>query len=160
MLTHKRAKELFDYDPITGILTSRVRRGSKIASGDVIGSPHSQGYLQMTVDGEKYLVHRVIWFLVTGEWPEEVDHKNLVKTENWWDNLREADRFKNNQNTRMKSRNETGIKGVSPKRGKWRARIRVNGKDLSLGSFVSKELAAAAYAQAARQHFGEFARVG
>lgn len=160
MLTHERAREIFDYDPVTGLLTSKIRRGSKIAPGQAIGSRQSQGYLQMTVDEEKFLVHRVIWFWVTGEWPDEIDHKNLEKTDNRFDNLRAAGRSANNQNTRAHKDNASGLKGVSRKRDRWRARIRIDGREVSLGAFSTKDAAAAAYAAAARQHFGEFARFG
>jgi hypothetical protein len=41
---------------------------------------------------------------------------------------------------------------------KWRARIKVNGKEHSLGYYVSEEDAAQAYDDAASHYFGEYAR--
>lgn len=57
--------------------------------------------------------------------------------------------------------NQTGVKGVSfhEKLGRYQARIRVNGKRMSLGYFKTAEEAGIAYATAARNYFGEFAHV-
>lgn len=56
--------------------------------------------------------------------------------------------------------NSSGAKGVNwfAKAGKWRARIKVNGKEHHLGLFAEKSDAMAAYAKAAALHFGQFAR--
>lgn len=48
-------------------------------------------------------------------------------------------------------RGVSGIPGVSKKRDKWRARIYVDGKELSLGSFDSPEMAGIAYSEAAKR---------
>lgn len=53
----------------------------------------------------------------------------------------------------------SGVKGVSPKSGKYVARITLDGKTSHLGYFDTKEMAAAAYAVAASEKFGEFACV-
>jgi hypothetical protein len=53
-----------------------------------------------------------------------------------------------------------GTKGVgwSKQAKKWRAHIKVEGKYKHLGLFASKLEASAAYADAAKKYFGEFAR--
>jgi hypothetical protein len=51
----------------------------------------------------------------------------------------------------------SGVKGVSFHKGRWRARIHVDGISKELGGFDTIEEAAAAYAQAAVTFFGEFA---
>lgn len=66
----------------------------------------------------------------------------------------------------MDKRNTSGAKGVrycedtaTKKRVKrWQARIKVNGKERFVGRFLTKEEAVAAYAKAAKEYFGEFAR--
>jgi hypothetical protein len=61
---------------------------------------------------------------------------------------------------RGKNKNNTsGIKGVTFCKctGKWRAQIMVNGKTIKIGRFATKEQAAEAYKQKAKEHRGEFA---
>jgi hypothetical protein len=91
----------------------------------------------------------------------EVDHVNGDIFDNRRANLRLATRSQQNQNQRPKSKH--GYKGVlfhSKCTGHpWQARITVDGRNLSLGYYVSIELAARAYDAAARKHWGEFARL-
>lgn len=56
---------------------------------------------------------------------------------------------------------KTGYKGVSFHKasGKYRACIEVNKKHIHLGLFVCKLEAAKAYNKAAKEHFGEFAKL-
>ena len=64
------------------------------AKGESVGKPGSDGYYRLTVypfGWKKPVTLRrvhVIWFLVTGDWPEaEIDHKNRHKTDDRFDNL-------------------------------------------------------------------------
>ena len=115
----------------------------------------------MCVAGKRYSAHRLAWLYMTGDWPpDEVDHKNRVRTDNRWDNLRLADTFTNKRNTSAYRNNKSGFKGVSWHvcSRKWRSRIRVDGKEKNLGLYDTPEQANAAYERAAREMFGEFAR--
>jgi AP2 domain len=47
--------------------------------------------------------------------------------------------------SRLRSNNTTGVKGVSERRGRFRAQIMVHRKQKHLGYFRTAELAAAAY---------------
>jgi hypothetical protein len=92
---------------------------------------------------------------MTGSWPtDDVDHKNGMRTDNSYGNLREVSRSLNQQNLR-KARGETasGVLGVyvSDRPGKpWKASINVSGKDRYLGRFATKDEAQAAYLAAKR----------
>lgn len=113
------------------------------------------------VYGRKYEVHRLIWLYMIGEWPkDQVDHRDTDKTNNRWSNLREATVAQNSHNVSKRSRNKSGYKGVSKhtQTGRWEAKIAVSGKHKYLGLFANKEDAVAAYAAAASQMHGEFAR--
>jgi len=158
MITQVRLKELFHYDPDTGIFTARTRRrGSKNRIGDVVGSPEPNGYVRITIDNETHRQHRLAWLYMTGEWPkEEIDHENLDKSDNRWTNLREATHLQNRVNRPCRPDNKSGFKGVSAHTatGRWRATI--NHKHLGL--FDSPAEAAAAYRAEAARLFGEFAR--
>lgn len=104
--------------------------------------------------------HRVVWAMTTGEWPSsEIDHADGDPSNNSPANLRLATRAQNLANTKRRSDNTSGFKGVfeyAP--GKWRAWIKREGKRRHLGVFATAEAASAAYASAARQSSGAFAR--
>lgn len=89
-----------------------------------------------------------------------VDHKDGNGLNNTRANLRTASPLMNNRNAGLRSDSSSGLKGVTfeARAKKWGARIRVNGKLHFLGYFGNPEDAHAAYCDAARKHFGEFAR--
>ena len=162
-LTHNRVIELFDYDDDTGLLRWKVRIAQRIHIGDVAGSTTGRGYRDVEIEGKTYRLHRVIWFWKTGNWPEhQIDHEDTNKTNNRWKNLRPATNSKNQANVSLKSNNTSGVKGVYRKKWrkkfKWAAIIGVNGKRIHLGYRDTIEEAGELYADAARKHFGEFAR--
>lgn len=161
-LTAARARELFDYAPATGTLlwkeTGRGRRLDRRA-----GTIKDTGHLVVSVDYRTYYVHRVIYLMMTGEWPsDEIDHRNCDAGDNRWETLRPATRGQNQRNKPTPRNNTSGVKGVSwyPSIGKWGAEISVNRKKYRLGFYQRKEDAAAAYAVAALQHHKDFARLG
>ena len=150
------AQKKYRYIKSTGqiILLESNTRHDRI--GKSIGSLDNTGYIRLNVGRKSLLLHRFAWFLVTGKWPIELDHKNNVKTDNRWCNLRNATRSKNRANSIVGKNNKLGIKGVRlHKKGLYEARF----NQKSLGYFVNSKLAAATYASAAKKHFGEFARL-
>lgn len=157
-LTADRLRALLHYDPTTGIFTNRVHRGSTARAGNVAGClSTSDGYLRIRIDGRQYLAHRLAWLHVTGCWPSgEVDHRNGVRTDNRFANLRDATSSVNSQNLRAARRdNKTaGLLGVSymASKGRYRATICVSGKHLHLGLFSSPEEAHVAYRAAKRRY--------
>lgn len=90
-----------------------------------------------------------------------LDHRNLDGLDCQKQNLRLTTPTTNSQNRRKFAGTLHPFKGVTrygfPHRP-WRAAITVNKKRMHLGYFASIEEAAHAYDQAAREHFGEFAR--
>ena len=113
--------------------------------------------------GRTILLHRVIMGRVLNR-PlapgEEVDHIDGDGLNNSRVNLRLADHAQNCANKRRYRNNRSGYKGVhhSARRNRWIATINVRGHRLHLGTFTEAEKAGEAYRQAAREHFGEFAR--
>ena len=144
--------EWFDYNVETGVLRWKKKPCQKVCVGDVAGNPNKQGYLQLTLQGTFYYVHRLIWFLHHGEWSTtDIDHINEVKSDNRIGNLRMVTRSQNMQNVRQaQSNNQLGVKGVSPvkKNGKYLAEIVVDGKHHWLGYFDTVEAASTAYQEA------------
>lgn len=90
----------------------------------------------------------------------DVDHRDMDRLNNTRDNLRLATRDQNMCNQRGHADSTLGVKGVhrEKRRGKFVAQISVRGTHHFLGHFVTIEEAAAAYAKAAHELHGEFAR--
>ena len=98
--------------------------------------------------------------LIMGLPPGKIDHINLDKLDNRRCNLRILETFSQNlMNTPLRNDNTVGFKGVSMRRNKYRATINLNKKQKHLGDFLIAKDAAHAYDNAARIHFGEFARL-
>lgn len=96
---------------------------------------------------------------ITG-WPR-VDHINGNGLDNRRANLRPATHAQNQRNKGLQSNNTSGFKGVcwDAPRGRWHAKICLNGRTIFLGRFDEAEEAARAYDAAAVRYFGEFARL-
>lgn len=155
-----------NYDPTTGSFTwkdcpTRTDGWRKRWAGRPAGCRKLAGRLFIMVDSRAFAASVLAWVIMTGDWPNHVvDHKDADPTNDRWSNLRAATQRQNVQNAKRSANNTSGIKGVSftSARGLWRAAIKVDGKTLFLGHFQTKHEAGDAYASAAHQHFGEFAR--
>ena len=150
ILTAAKARELFSYNPITGELTNRVTRNHNAIAGEIAGGYSQQGYRHVRVFGSLRKVHRVIFLIMTGRWPDEIDHINHIRDDNCWVNLREASHRGNSRNQSMHKTNTSGVCGVcwAKERQKWLACIWANNKNLNLGLYNDKEDAIAARAAA------------
>jgi hypothetical protein len=180
ILSADLVRSLLDYDPLTGELRWKVRPVELFAdsglqsqaqnaaawngrnAGKIAFTTVKAGYLVGRIFDRMYRAHRVIWVIMTGEWPkDEVDHFDLDRGNNRWTNLREADEFQNAQNRGLISSNKHGLKGVSFNKNasKWMAQIQADGVYHYLGLHPTPESAHAAYVDAAMRLHGNFARV-
>jgi hypothetical protein len=101
------------------------------------------------------LLHKAVLFA------KKVDHENGNGLDCRRNNLRAATHADNMRNAKRKSSNRTGYKGVKYRakyRKRWIAKIMVNRKDIHIGAFLTALEAARAYDEAAKKHFGPFAR--
>lgn len=147
---------IFDYDPRTGTLTRKKAFGTR-SPGPCSKGKNRHGYLTARVGRVTFQQHRLIWVLVTGQWPDRlIDHINEDGADNRWSNLRLADESQNSWNARRRSDNKTGYRGVSKHGNRFCANIRIGGHRRYLGSFATAEKAAAAYAVASKAVRGEF----
>jgi len=162
--------QCFEYDPLTGVLAWRERPRDHFKSQQAWNASNtkcqgkpivckSDGYLVAGLGGVNWRVHRIIWKMVHGTEPDEIDHKNRDRSDNRLANLRPATSAENKRNTVTRSRvgRVSAHKGVSLNWGKWAARIHVRGKTICLGTFDSELDAAAAYVSAAERYHGDFA---
>ena len=113
MLTQSFLLALYDYNPETGLLVYRVRFGSRGKVGTTVGSLNNLGYMQTSIYGKSYLLHRLIWMYMYGNIPKYLDHINGVKSDNRLSNLRAATCSENSCNKSVQSNNKFGIKGLS-----------------------------------------------
>lgn len=104
------------------------------------------------------MMHRQILRLLSGE---VCDHRNGIRTDNRRVNLRRCTYAENAMNGCMQKNNTSGYKGVSWHKDnrRWSAHIQDKGKSVHLGSFFCLIKAARAYDEAAKERFGEFARL-
>lgn len=155
------------YNKRTGVLHWKKRADATACwnaqfSGKIAGSIGSTGYVRVSINDRGFLAHRLIWLIVTGEWPkEEIDHKDQNEANNRWANLREASRQQNQRNRRRHKSNTSGFKGVFKNRigSTWSAQIYLKRNKIHVGCYPTAEAAHAGYREAARQHYGEFARL-
>jgi hypothetical protein len=166
MIDYQLAKALFDYDPESGDLTWRVQTGAT-QKGKCAGSVAKHkvegytSYINISILGEKYKAHRVVWLLQTGEWPtKHIDHIDGNGLNNKWSNLREVTPSQNAMNQKVRSDSASGVKGVSydKKRNMWYVYIDIDKKRKHLGRYETKEEAIAARSAAEKVYHGEYAR--
>jgi hypothetical protein len=157
LLTSEYVNECLIYDGDTGKLTWKVRplhhfkhewvhrcwneRWADTEAGWVDGSITGGTYLKVSISGENYKAHRVIWLIVNGKWPENlIDHINGNSLDNRIENLREADHALNSSNQKKRWDNKSGVTGVGWQKqmGKWYANGRHNNHLEHLGFYDDK----------------------
>jgi hypothetical protein len=157
--------ECFKYDSVTGIVRWRFRPEYHFANKNVfkgwnvkyagrkVDGLNDNGYIQVAVDNTKWLLHRLIWKLHTGnDPPEYIDHKDHARSNNKWNNLRAATKSQNN----MHRKQQHGLY-YDKRWGKWNVKIKKDRKTTYLGAFDSKEEALAVRKAAEKKYFGAFA---
>ena len=100
-----------------------------------------------TLKGHNTLSHRVIWKMVYGEDPIQIDHIDGDAANNKLDNLRSVDAFENMKNRKVNCSSKHGVLGVrQEKEGskKYLAQIKHNNVKVHLGTFNSFDEAVAA----------------
>lgn len=163
-------KRILSYCPETGVFTWRQRPELRPQwNGRYAGKP--AGYAREATGGNLYWSIRIFdwpfhagplaWLYMTGEWPSAlIDHIDNDGLNNRWSNLRQATRSQNAANSRLAKTNTSGLKGASfcKANGRWRATIKIDGRQAWLGYHDTAESAHAAYMAAARARSGPYAR--
>lgn len=154
--------EVFAYNEATGDLTWKkvpVERVVRSKVGQIAGAVMVNGYRLVCVNYQKYLAHRVIWKMMTGnDAPFSIDHIDGDPLNNRFSNLRAVTQSQNGMNSKMRKNNTSGVKGVYWGQGKWRAQISIQRKVIALGGFDRIEDAAQAVSVAREKLHGDFAR--
>ncbi len=117
--------------------------------GQDVGYKTTAGYLAIDwiINGKKkkFLVHRIIYFLETGEQPDQIDHIDRNRTNNHISNLRESTHQQNIFNSSPINGAASQYKGVYRKGKKWGASIAKGEEKYRIGCFDLEEDAAKAY---------------
>lgn len=160
-LTREFLYECFEYNKETGELRWKYRprnhfnsdRGMKTANtqsaGKVAGWTHTSSnpgkrkYMEVSISGTSFLIHRIIWIMMTGKLPPvTIDHIDRDATNNRWENLRDGSGSVNHRNRSTRVDNSSGHRGVSfdSRSGRWVVRISdPTGRRVYLGSFDTAE---------------------
>ncbi len=124
-------------------------------AGTVIQKKRKQ-YRAISLCGRRHYAHRIAWAIYHGKHPDaEIDHVNGNSMDNSIVNLREVVRQENCQNVKLMPDSRSGYCGVNwhAETGKWRARLKMNGREKYLGLF-DDPVEAAARVKAARDAMG------
>jgi HNH endonuclease len=151
---HKDLLVLLRYEPDTGRLFWLKRPSSLFSDGghgrahnrdkwnyrwagkEAFTAVKSDGYRHGAIHGVNYTSHRVIWKMVTGQDPDEIDHIDGDRTNNRWSNLRSVPRKINRRNAARHRDNQSGATGVRETKYGWQVFITVDGKMTCLGTFA------------------------
>lgn len=138
-----------------------TRRFNAKSAGKIAGSVNSNGYIHIgiRINNQRYefYCHRLVWFSETGTIPElDIDHINQSRVDNRFINIRMVSRSVNIRNSKLTSRNSSGVCGVH-----WNKRIKkylslavgdIVGRSVHVGSFDNIEDAELAVKKFRREH--------
>jgi len=144
----KYLQQCFDVDFEAGILIWRKRplthfpneraatRWNTMFAGKEAGSIGCGGYKRVALRGRQFLQHRLIWQMKHGVLGnKQIDHIDGNKLNNNIKNLRLVTGLQNARNQKL-HKNSSGVFGVYKRESNnWQARIRLNGKLVTLGIF-------------------------
>lgn len=103
-LSHDRLLTVLEYSPDTGLFHWKVSMHYNAYKGEEAGSICKEsGYVIIGIDGHNFSAHRLAHFYMTKEWPKILmDHKNRIRNDNRWFNIRPAGYKLNAQNRSSK----------------------------------------------------------
>lgn len=146
--TQEQLARVFRYDFATGDLfwTDDVSVSARVRGKAALNSIASNGYRFGSYQGQYLARHRVIWKLVNGNEPAEIDHIDGDPANNKFSNLRSVTHEENCRNRKRYSTNTSGVAGVSwnARAQRWYAYIYIDTRMKNLGMFATKEEAIAA----------------
>lgn len=138
MITQKELKYNLMYNPWAGLFYWKInKKKHKPLIGTVAGYIDSNGYRIIGINRKQYRANRLVWLYVYGYFSEyEIDHKDQIKHNDRFNNLREATPQCNRRNCGNLKNNTSGVKGVSyvAPRKLWNAHIKINKIMFNLGN--------------------------
>ncbi len=107
-------------------------------SGTIAGT-NSNGYIRIKLDNQKYLAHRIVYKIHTGIEANIIDHKNRIKYDNRFENLRSCTQADNNRNNIRCLNSKSGHINIHKKRDSWVVSDWLNGKIVHVGVYQTLE---------------------
>lgn len=151
-ITPEELKGVLEYNPITGYFLWLGEKSFYRMRGKRAGVLQPNGYRNIQIAGRRFHEHKLAFIYMEGSAPSlPIDHKNGVKSDNRWENLRAVRHADNMHNQRRPHKNNrSGFLGVVVRPGSNRfwSKIRVDSKNIHLGVFDTAEEAHSAYLKA------------
>jgi len=145
--------EYLSYNPETGVFIW-IKAGPMKVVGRVAGNKSCVGYWRIGLKSKRYQAHKLAYLMHYGYIPKLIDHIDQCKTNNAILNLRPCTASQNCSNRDYKK----GLyRGVHQNGSNWGVRIRVDNKEVWLGTYKNIHEAARVYNEAATKNHGEFA---
>jgi hypothetical protein len=151
----------FIFDYVDGVLHwKNPTNPRRTAIGSVAGSISKRGYIHVQYLNKIYKAHQIVFLMFNGFIPKTIDHINGILTDNRIENLRQVNTSENQQNSKIRKDNSSGVKNVSwhTRAKKWGVQLSVNGKIKHFGYFNDLELADLVAKEARNKYHREFAR--
>lgn len=150
-MTREQLLHLFRYDRENGLLiwdnhwqpSTLTRVKGKIA-GNMRTDECGIQYYNVMINSKSYLLHRIIFFLETNTWPEQVDHIDGNGLNNKYSNLRASDQRSNQRNRNVHRKGQPPGCHFCKTTGKWRAQIKIGKEKIHIGRFETQTEASAA----------------
>lgn len=95
------------------------------------------GYRVGSVGRVTYMAHRIIWMMIYGREPRQIDHIDGDPRNNRVDNLRDVESYENQRNQGLATINSSGEIGVCwcPSLNRWKAQIANRDGTIHLGIY-------------------------
>lgn len=131
-LTQARLREVLHYDPETGVWTWLIARHyGSIPAGVAAGNRMSKGYLRIYFNGKYYYLHQLAFLYMDGCRPKKADHRNGIRDDLRWSNLRKASDGQNRFNATYWKTKQIPTKNVYFEDNRYRVRLQVGGRRYS-----------------------------
>jgi hypothetical protein len=161
-VTQEYLRKAFHLNYRTGELFRWIEvQGHRVLETKAAGCLGDSGRWEIFVLGQLIRRHRLVYLYVHGKMPEQISHKNGILTDDRTTNLRPVTISQRQMGKRGKLGRDLPKGVCQQSRGSklFYARIKIGGKQYYLGSFETAEEAAEAYDGAAKNLFGEYARL-
>jgi hypothetical protein len=114
-LTLEQVNEVLELRLPEYVFYWRVSTGRRVKAGGKAGTLMPDGYTVITINGNSFRAHRLVWFITYGEFPSNfIDHIDGNPPNNRIENLRDVTNKINGQNRKKRERREadlpTGVK--------------------------------------------------